>query len=74
MQEAAPLASFLNVAPLNPGAATISPAHFEVPAPMATRVVDAAALLAGSRQVVIDHEGKLYRLSLTKNNRLILQK
>jgi hemin uptake protein HemP len=69
MHQTAPLASFLTAAPLAQG-----PAQVEVPAPIATRVLDAAALLAGSRQVVIDHEGKLYRLSLTKNNRLILQK
>lgn len=69
MQDVAPLASFLTAAPLVQGSLAV-----QAPAPIATRVVDAADLLAGSRQVVIDHEGKLYRLSLTKNNRLILQK
>ena len=69
MQNLAPLATF--IAPALLGS---TPVVVESPAPIATRVLDAAVLLAGSRQVVIDHEGKLYRLSLTKNNRLILQK
>lgn len=42
--------------------------------PMAQRVVDAVELLAGSRVVVIDYRGTLYRLSLTHNDRLVLQK
>ncbi len=80
MHESAPLSAFLPSAPLphtsihlEPSRGLSSPISFEVP-PVAARVVDAASLLAGARQVVIEHEGKLYRLSLTKNNRLILQK
>lgn len=69
MQNVAPLTPFLNTEPLNTGVMPI-----ETPAPIAARILDASSLLAGARQVVIDHEGKLYRLSLTKNNRLILQK
>ena len=80
MHESAPLSAFLPTGPLprttiqlDPSRGLNSPAIFEGP-PVAARVVDAASLLAGARQVVIEHEGKLYRLSLTKNNRLILQK
>ena len=43
-------------------------------APTAVRIVDAAELLRGSRVVLIDHQGSLYRLSLTSNDRLVLQK
>ena len=42
--------------------------------PTAQRVVDAVELLGGSRVVVIDYRGTLYRLSLTHNDRLVLQK
>lgn len=43
-------------------------------APTAARIVDAADLLRGSRVVLIEHRGALYRLSLTRNDRLVLQK
>lgn len=43
--------------------------------PSATlRVVDSNELLQGQKTVVIHHEGERYRLFLTRNNRLILQK
>jgi hemin uptake protein HemP len=32
------------------------------------------ALAKGSREIVIEYEGQLYRLRLTKNDRLILNK
>jgi hemin uptake protein HemP len=35
---------------------------------------DSSALFQGSRIVVITHVGETYRLLLTRNNRLILQK
>lgn len=42
--------------------------------PTAARILDAAELLRGSRVVLIEHRGALYRLSLTRNDRLVLQK
>jgi hemin uptake protein HemP len=36
--------------------------------------LQAAALLAGSREVIIEHAGEEYRLRLTKNGKLILTK
>jgi hemin uptake protein HemP len=36
--------------------------------------VDSARLLAGSRELVIDHAGQEYRLRLTRNGKLILTK
>jgi hemin uptake protein HemP len=36
--------------------------------------IDSSRLLAGSREVVIDHAGQEYRLRLTRNDKLILTK
>ena len=36
--------------------------------------IDSSRLLAGSREVVIEHAGKEYRLRLTRNDKLILTK
>ena len=36
--------------------------------------LNSADLLAGHREVVIDHDGELYRLRHTKNGKLILNK
>lgn len=38
------------------------------------RVVRSAELFAGGRVVVIEHAGQQYRLLITRNDRLILQK
>lgn len=38
------------------------------------RVIDAAELFQGSREVRIEHEGVRYRLRITRRNKLILQK
>jgi len=38
------------------------------------RVLDSADLLAGDRQVFIQHGSELYRLLVTRNGKLILQK
>lgn len=37
------------------------------------RTIEAAELFAGVRLVVIRHDGQSYRLTITRNNRLILQ-
>lgn len=39
-----------------------------------TRVLRSLDLLQGERQVFIEHDGVMYRLQLTRNGRLILQK
>jgi hemin uptake protein HemP len=36
--------------------------------------IDSSRLLAGSREIVIDHAGQEYRLRLTRNDKLILTK
>ncbi|MEM8588670.1 MAG: hemin uptake protein HemP [Pseudomonadota bacterium] len=38
------------------------------------RVLDSAHILAGQREVIIEHEGVVYRLRHTKNGKLILTK
>ncbi|MCU0841164.1 MAG: hemin uptake protein HemP [Thiobacillaceae bacterium] len=38
------------------------------------RVVEAARLLRGARELWIEHKGERYRLSLTRNEKLILTK
>jgi hemin uptake protein HemP len=37
-------------------------------------VISAASLLRGQRELIIEHAGERYRLSLTKNGKLILTK
>lgn len=38
------------------------------------RVLRSADLFAGRRTVMIEHAGEQYRLTITRNNKLILQK
>jgi hemin uptake protein HemP len=38
------------------------------------RTIRSAELLQGDREICIDHEGEIYRLRLTRNQKLILQK
>ena len=45
-----------------------------VPSKSAPHAMDAADVLQGNKQVVIRHAGEEYRLIVTRNNRLILQK
>jgi hemin uptake protein HemP len=51
-----------------PAVASPSPAAAEPPR------IESTSLFQGSRVVVISHAGESYRLLLTRNNRLILQK
>lgn len=48
------------------------------PAPMppadSTRVIRSEEIFAGERVVLIQHAGERYRLLITRNDRLILQK
>jgi hemin uptake protein HemP len=48
--------------------------RLERPRPAGKPRLQAAALLAGSREVIIEHAGEEYRLRLTKNGKLILTK
>lgn len=41
---------------------------------LAAVVLDSARLLNGQREVLIRHQGQLYRLQHTRNDRLILTK
>ena len=43
-------------------------------APNAAPRIDSIRLLAGGRELVIDHAGQEYRLRLTRNDKLILTK
>jgi len=42
--------------------------------PARPREIASADLLQGARSILIRHDGQAYRLLLTRNNRLILQK
>jgi hemin uptake protein HemP len=42
--------------------------------PLPPEVVSAAQLLRDRRELLIEHDGERYRLSLTKNGKLILTK
>ncbi|MSQ96215.1 MAG: hemin uptake protein HemP [Gemmataceae bacterium] len=38
------------------------------------KVVSTQELFAGEREICIEHEGEMYRLRITRRNKLILQK
>ncbi|MEO0531410.1 MAG: hemin uptake protein HemP [Planctomycetota bacterium] len=44
------------------------------PTAQAVRVVESADLLAGGKAVVIHHDSEYYRLIVTRNGKLLLQK
>jgi hemin uptake protein HemP len=46
----------------------------EASAPLALPLYESAELFQGARVVNISHAGETYRLLITRNNRLILQK
>lgn len=46
----------------------------ETHAPSTLRVLRSEDLFLGSHEILIDHEGEQYRLRLTRNGKLILQK
>jgi hemin uptake protein HemP len=43
-------------------------------ASLTPRILQAAEVFAGEREVLIEHAGVCYRLRITRRNRLILQK
>jgi hemin uptake protein HemP len=61
----------MNTSADRPAATSETPASL---VPVAERILNADELLAGARVVLIDYRGTLYRLSLTHNDRLVLQK
>jgi hemin uptake protein HemP len=52
----------------------LPPGPSETQEPRATPEYDSADLLRGEREVRIRHADEVYRLRLTRNNKLILQK
>jgi hemin uptake protein HemP len=42
--------------------------------PSTLREIDSSSLLQGEKEILIHHGGEIYRLRLTKNGKLILQK
>ena len=46
----------------------------ELEAPSTLREINSSNLLQGEKEVLIHHGGEVYRLRLTKNGKLILQK
>ncbi len=42
--------------------------------PMAARIINSKSLFGESRIIHIEHRGMIYRMSITNQNRLILQK
>jgi len=61
---------------VGPGQPTtgVPPEAVPVPAPTAVRMLNSDDIFGGSREVCIAHRGALYRLRITMQNRLILQK
>lgn len=43
-------------------------------APPPSSVIRSEALLGGQKEILIEHGGEMYRLRLTRNGKLILQK
>jgi hemin uptake protein HemP len=44
------------------------------PSPAPTQRIDSSRLLAGTRELIIEHAGSEYRLRRTQNDKLILTK
>ncbi|MGN6464786.1 MAG: hemin uptake protein HemP [Rhizobiaceae bacterium] len=42
--------------------------------PQSVRTLHSAALFAGRTEIIIDHDGALYRLKITRQGKLILNK
>jgi len=42
--------------------------------PPTSQPIAASTLFQGQQQALIEHEGEIYRLVLTRNNKLLLQK
>ena len=44
------------------------------PSPLPVRTVDSASLFRGDHEIGIEHQGALYRLKITRQGKLILNK
>ncbi|HTU26438.1 MAG TPA: hemin uptake protein HemP [Pirellulales bacterium] len=56
----------------NPPPSPGPPSGSKLPAPQ--RRISSSDLLAGDREILIDHQGETYRLSVTRSGKLILHK
>lgn len=54
--------------------AAAMPAPSDDALPMAARIINSKSLFGESRIIHIEHRGMIYRMSITNQNRLILQK
>lgn len=50
------------------------PTNAEASLPLAARIINSKSLFGESRIIHIEHRGMIYRMSITNQNRLILQK
>ena len=57
-----------------PTTSTTASAPNETPSEGSPREFDSADLLRGEKEILIRHAGEVYRLRLTRNDKLILQK
>ena len=57
-----------------PPTSKIAPTLGETPSEGSPREFDSADLLRGEKEILIRHAGEVYRLRLTRNDKLILQK
>lgn len=57
-----------------PPAASVSQSTAAAEPPIALRMLNSTDLFGEAREIVIAHRGALYRLRMTQQNRLILQK
>jgi hemin uptake protein HemP len=67
-------AGMLDPIPHEPSAESPRANRPATPASHGAQRIDSHRLLAGSREIVIDHAGQAYRLRLTRNDKLILTK
>jgi hemin uptake protein HemP len=58
----------------DPGEPSSAPERFPSNQPAETPHFESSSLFRGGRMMMISHAGATYRLLLTRNNRLILQK
>lgn len=58
--------------PTDPSASV--PAPGDEALPIAARIINSKSLFGESRIIHIEHRGMIYRMSITNQNRLILQK
>lgn len=60
--------------PTAPAPLSLDGAQAEAGLPLAARIINSKSLFGESRIIHIEHRGMIYRMSITSQNRLILQK